>query len=95
MKGGMRGLVILLYKCKQAATQLIKGMKIPHIKRSHPLVFHGTEPAFNLGFAGRGVRLAVAECGANPCGEQLHLFVFIRLAVIEVEYLRAPVLGNR
>lgn len=45
-KGGMRGLVVLLYKNRQAATQLIQGMEIPHIKCSHPLIFHGAEPAF-------------------------------------------------
>ena len=48
--GGMYGKVILMDKREKASLKLFQGMELAHVKPGHPLVFHGTEPALNLGF---------------------------------------------
>ena len=58
-------------------------MEIPHVKGSHPLVFHGAEPAFYLGFGRGRIGTAVVYDGADACGQQLHLAVLIGAAIVE------------
>ena len=67
-------------------------MEIPHIKGCHPLILHGPEPAFNLGFSGGSVWLAVTECCTNSCGKEFHLPVFVRFTIVKVENFGAPIL---
>ena len=69
-------------------------MEITHVQGSHPLVFQGAKPAFDLSFAGGRVRLAIAEGGTDPCSKQFHLPVAVSFAIIEVKNFWPSILGN-
>ena len=93
-KGCVRCLVILTHESIKRAAQLIKGMKIPHVKGRHPMILHRTEPAFDLGLLCWRVRMAIADGRADPCGKKFHLTVLIGRSVIEIEPDRSSVLGD-
>ena len=83
-----------MHKSEQGAAKFVEGMKVPHIQSGHPLVFHRTEPALNLGLLCRRIGMAVTDRGADPCGKQLHLVVFIGRAVVEIKPGRPAELRN-
>ena len=47
--------------------------EVPHVQGGHPLVLHGPEPSFHLGFCCRGVGPAVIDGGTDTRGKQFHL----------------------
>ena len=89
----MDGLVIAVDKVVQTSPELVKRMEIPHIQGSHPLVLHGTEPAFDLGLLCRGIGMAVADGRADAGRKKLHLFVFVGRSIVKVEHLWLSILG--
>ena len=81
----MNPLVILGDIGIKTATKLVKSVKISHIKACHPLVFHGTEPTLHLGLLSWRIRLVIMNCRPDTRGKQIHLFILIGTAIIEVE----------
>ena len=67
-------------------------MEIPHIKGCHPLILHRPEPAFNLGFSGGSVWLAVTECCTDSCGKEFHSLEELRgsLYAFVQQYNQSP-----
>ena len=97
----MGSLIVLLDIGVKAAAKFIQRVKTLHIKAYHPLILHGTEPAFNLGFSGWGIKLKVYILNGLLCSIGGFLFClntcagFVEQAKgFEMEAIAGSVIGG-